>query len=409
MVDDGSTTHTKALDAFARVEAANVQRDGSVLGNLTESLRTGDEGIDCAGHMHIGNPGAGRELVVGEGDSHTIGMVVFCTPDGGTTWCDNTSAAASGSGSTFEAFGGGLAINSATYVGSDTLFEGIKLLTSFAAVPDTGLVVSREYWNGSAWTPFKMLVTNADRPYTQRADDAGTVVGSEQLRFSELTNHAKSTVDGVEKYWIRFRISAGAFTTSGVIEQIKLHTDRWECNADGFTEYFGGARYWKDLTMHWGLTLALQGLTPASETIDFATNISLVYAANRLTHTTIDGRGGYVVIPDGLDTSNDVQIEVLWYPVDNGSGDVVLQFDAAQISEGDTLDGTIATETETETVNVPANNQYVLRKTTYLLDVQNNVPGEILAFALRRLTAGNSYSNGITLANVRAIGRFWKP
>lgn len=409
MATDGSSTHEKARAAFRATEG-----DGPLLGHLYRNRTVGDEGVEVRGELHVGTRTAPNELVVGAGDSHTEGLRVWSDSTGAGAWTDQSDAAASASGSTYQTFGGGTAIGAVDYIGGDTPFPGVKLATAQVPVPGSGLTIAREYWNGSAWVDFKQCVVDADWPHEQRADNVGTVIGSEQLRFGPglagMPGWAQTSVNGVTKYWIRYRITGGSITTPGLVEQVKLHTSRWECNATGFTEYFGNGRYEKDIPgVHWGNRHTAIGLTPAARNITFSSNVGLVYSGNRLVHTTVDGIGGEFTIPKGLDTSQDVDVSVLWYPEDNTAGDVQLQFNAAQIRVGDTLDGSITDEQETTTETVAINTYQVLRKTTFMIDVQRTVPGEVVAFVLRRNTAGNTYSNGITLATLRATGVYWHP
>jgi len=375
---------------------------------FTEETGSGDEGINCLGELHIGSPGNGKELCGGEGDSHTIGMVVFSTEDD-ITFVDYTEEAASGSGSTYPTFGGFLTVGAADYFGSDDPICGIKLKTASLVNPGSGSV-AREYWNGSAWVSFTSLATNSDAPYQQRADNMGTVVGSEQVRFGNCDDQVKISVNGVEKYWIRLRIT-GALTSSGTIEQIKLHTNRFEINADGFSEYFGNGIYRKDLVMHWNLTEQLVGFSPANENIVFANGLTLAYTDNEFTANAIDGRGGYLIIPIGMDTSKSLELEFIWIPLTNAAGDVVYKVDTYQTKIGEVIDSGNTVESVQGTVAVALNSDNLLIQTTIPINVQHLLPGEILAIGFKRVgnDVGDTFTGSIAMINVRAIGSFWHP
>ena len=284
-----------------------------------------------------------------------------------------------------------------------------RLNTDTVANPGTG-DVAREYWDGDSWEAFTAMATNADAPYGSRADNIGTVTGSEQVRFGNCDDQVKTTVNGVEKYYIRFRITS-AITSGPVIEQVKLHTNRFEVNADGFTEYFGDGVYSQDLVMHWHLTEQLVGFSPINENITFASGLTLAYSDNEFVSSATDGRGGYVVIPEGMDTSKDLEFEVLWTPLSNNSGDVVYQIDTYQTSVGDTLDSGNTAVSAQDTVTVASNSDNLLTKTVISLDVQNLVPGDILAIGFKRLggDAGDTYPDNVAIVNIRCVGKFWKP
>lgn len=384
-----------------------VNEGTQLLNYLYEEKTEGDEGINCTGEFHVGQPGAGRETALGEGDSHTKGMVVLATPDG-VTFVDNTVEAASASGSEWDGTAGGTGINAAAYIGSDSFVCGFKLTTTTLVDPGPTGAVTREYWNGSGWAPFTAMATNANPPYEQRADNIGAFIGEEQVRISFCDDQQKTVVNGFNKYWIRFRVTS-PIAASGFNQQIKLHTNRLEVNADGFTEYFGDGIYPQDLLMQWGLTEVLTGFSPLNQTIDFASGISLSYTSNRLNNGQTSGRGGFVIIPEGLDTSRGVQFEIAFTPLDNTAGNVLFNLDTYQASIGDTLTtANIPVVTPSEST-ILINSEDVLIKNTILVDVQNLFPGEFLAFGLKRLGATDTYSGAIAIVNIRAIGYFWKP
>ena len=53
--------------------------------------KAGDEGVSIFGEYHVGAPEQGYELVVGEGDSYTRGMLVYTY--NGSIYTDISSAA----------------------------------------------------------------------------------------------------------------------------------------------------------------------------------------------------------------------------------------------------------------------------------------------------------------------------
>jgi hypothetical protein len=361
------------------------------------------------GQLSVGTYLDGREAVFGRGDSHTNGMAVLSTEDD-ITYSDVTDIAASDTGSTYQTFGGFITTGSADYIGSDIPFCGIKLKTASLVDPGLTGTVAREYWNGTAWTAFTAMATDAETPYTQRADNIGTVIGSEQIRFGSCDDQQKTTVNGVEKYWVRLIITSDIVST-GEVEQIKLHTSRFEINADGFTEYFGDGIYTKDMVMHWGLTQALTGFTPQNETLVFANGISLDYLVNRLNNGQTSGRGGFVEIADGQDTSRGVIGEVLFVPLDNTAGDVLFQVDTWQTREGDVLSAANVPDSLSDTVTIEANTANQIYRANALFDVEKLIPGELLTFGFKRVggDALDTYSGNIALINIRAIGYFWHP
>lgn len=385
---------------------------GSIFEYLTVETGIGDEGINCSGEFHVGQPGDGKEAVFGEGDSHVQGLAVYSTPDDGSTWYDNTVIAASGATSSYGTFGGGLTVGATDYIGGDSIFQGIKLLTDTVPTPSgSGLVVAREYYSGSTWKTFRTMATLANSPYTQLADNIGGVTGSQQVRFGDMPGWTQTEVSGTSKYWIRFRIASGSLLQSGTIEQVKLHTNRFEINADGFTEYFGESRYIKDLPMHWNLTTQLAGLSPSNENVQFADGITFAYTDNEFVASSIDGRGGYTIVPAGMDTSKNIDVSVLWFPLSDNAGDVIWQIQCAQVKIGDVVDGTLPSSNEYITSSVASNTGYRLRELQFTVNAEDLVPGEIMVCGLKRLgtDSADTYLQSVALVNVRAEATFWHP
>ena len=149
----------------------------------------GDEGLTILGELHVGSPTFPKESVFGEGDSYTIGMLVY-TYDG-SSYVDVSAEAASSEGSVFTFPNG--TINSAIYMsslqrnaGDFVKHYGIKLnITDFTApeIHDITVTVS-----GAA--------------------DAVDVTGDYDYEGSDFSNHPVYEITGggiylfnVDGYW----------------------------------------------------------------------------------------------------------------------------------------------------------------------------------------------------------------
>ena len=269
---------------------------------LKQRVGVGDEGVQCLGEYVIGDLNDPKELVVGEGDSHVIGLKVFSTSDD-VTYVDYTDEASSGAGSTYPTFGGFTNAGAADYIGSDYPICGIKLNTASLVTPGSG-AVAREYWNGSAWTEFNGMSTGSDSPYAYYAKDYFEQPVGTHIRYNiEMTNDDWTANDpmgrGENKKWVRYRI-ATAITESFTIDQIKLHPSRWEANSDGFNEFFGDARFTSLLPLNIGSAQPLEG-NMQSRTLYVDQNIGVGFQNNRFTATT-DILGFNFSLPDNIDT-----------------------------------------------------------------------------------------------------------
>src|SRR5262249_33579169 len=74
--------------------------------------------------------------------------------------------------------------------------------------PDTGLAVTAEYHNGTAWIAFPAYLQVQGQVAVFTAPDAN---GNAQLTFNCPLDCGQAKVNGVSNYWMRLRIDAGDF------------------------------------------------------------------------------------------------------------------------------------------------------------------------------------------------------
>ena len=376
------------------------------------------------GQFTVGEPGDGKESVFGEGDSYPVTKAFHCTI-GNTSGLTITSATditddlQSDSGSTVGLFGG-VAAGDYILVGAANPYGGVKVKTATAGTVESDNILAEFLAdNTPTWTYAPFMSCGADFPYTQRANIVSSVIGSEQWRFGFDPDNLPTPWDVVtiningtdySYKWARFRITA-TITLDPVIEQVKLHTNRFEINADGLTEYFGRSRYQKDLPMHWHLTEQLSGYSPANENIEFGSGLVLVYTDNEFIDNATDGRGGHLVIPSGLDTSIPLKFEILWQPLSNNSGGVRWSFETVQKVVGDLMDTSEIPVTVLVTETISSGEDNILKQTEVTFLANKLVPGDIIGFGLKRLglDSADTYPDHIALINVRCVGYFWRP
>lgn len=386
----------------------NADINGTLMQYIKRNDKVGDEGIGILGELHVGTHDDPKESVFGGGDSHTDDMIVLTTKDS-VVFTDVTAIAKEPIGE-FDAFDGVTTVGAAMYIKSARPHLGLKILADQASNTGGARAV-REYWNGSAWTEFFTCVSNADYPYQQRGDTIATVAGAEQVRFTDIeTTQVERSVNGEFGFWIRLRITV-PFPTNVYLNQIKLHTSRYEINKDGNTEYFGRAVYKRDLPIQWNLTQSLVGYIPSNESIIFANGLELVYIGNEFTAAATDGRGGFIVIPEGLDTSKPLELQFLWVPLSTGLGDVVWEVISHQAEVGDLLGSANIPASTTGIGHITIPSQNMLKQTIVTMPIHQLVPGELLSFGFKRLGQSpiDTYPGSVAMINVRVVGRFWKP
>jgi hypothetical protein len=353
------------------------------------------------------------ELIIGR-DSNTEGMVVKTSPDG-TTLTDVTAIAASSTGSTYQVFSGGILAGAADYFGSDSPILNMKLTT--ATLTDPGVFTTfplvTEYWNGSTWVETKICVYDDANPSDQRSDQPGSVVGSEQILISDSHLQVKTTLDGDEKYYFRWRLIADIIS-AGTIEQIKIGTSRAEIEApNGNSTFVGAANYSKPIFEGLNNLQNLLGATPTNENITISTDITIVGIRNGFANSVKDGKTGSFTIPEGVNTSEPLRFEVLWLPKDATAGDIELELVTSQVKTNNgALDGTLPQVLVSDITSVN-NEQNILKQTVFNVDVEKLLPSESLSFSLfRDATAGNlddTYGNTVILHKIRVVATFYRP
>jgi len=263
------------------------------------------------------------------------------------------------------------------------------------------------------------MATDADFPYTQKGNQLASCSScSEQWRFgfnplSLPVTWAKValTINGTvyTKYWARLRVTS-AITLDPIMEQIKLHTNRFEINADGSTEYFGKSRYAKDIEVH-KHTNALKN--PVNENIEVGVGITEIRTDNEFKDDATDGFIISGKIPEGMDTSIPAQLEVEWYAKGTGTGDVELELETVGATPGFVYDGTAVPNASTPVITSVDNDNEVLQRSTFLVDNSKGLPGDkIYGSIFRDASTGNlddTFAGNIVVTGFRVIGYFWRP
>lgn len=384
-------------------------------------LKEDDEGLNVIGELHVGTPEAPAELVSGGGESYTRGMLAYTFNPVGAVWTDVSTAARSASGSTFTF--PAIAQNNAIYVASSLMdggdflqHYGIKISIATAVALNGGEIVV-EYWNGGAWVAINHMSTLANSPYTQYAKGIFERIGSEQIRYPVAFLAAWAKNDpmtlGTNYFWIRYRI-ATAVTTVPIFQQFKLHTNRFEVNADGVSEYFGAGRYPRDLPVNIAMSQPVTGAAPGNAAIAFSATTTLTLNRNQFNNNSLDAYGILVTIPVGLDTSMPLALEDIWYADTVAAGDVELRAYIAQLEIGDLWDGTAAEVLTSVVETVGAGTRWVSRLTSFSLDISELVPGELIVLKVERdARVGNdppdTLAGNIVHGSLRAFGTFWRP
>lgn len=312
----------------------------------------------------VGLPNRGAESVFGEGDSYIIGMVVKRYNANTASYTTITNDVKHIDGTTVAVFPSNT-VGDILYIGNENNipFLGVKINIDTPASP-TGCntsstdppvyAVAWEYWNGSSWVAFRTYLTLTDYPYSPYRRDSFRS-GNYQMRFEAITNSAASrpipststfvssygpggtnkwvtsgspktawtqtTIDSVSAYWVRCRL-VSVLTTVPTLEQIKLHTNRCEINADGTIEFFGSSRTRVRLDANKSILTNSASNSPANDDIYVSDNINYADQDNRFNNGVTDSVSGRYRLPTQICTSCPTMFIWRWMPLDGNAGNV---------------------------------------------------------------------------------------
>ena len=307
---------------------------GSFAGN-TELLlnfvdeEIGDVSVRNWNELHVGHAERGFESVFGEGDSYVRGMIVLTTDSTATSTTDGSSfvdesiPARSLSGSTFSFQG--TAANHTILVCSDLENNdgslkhwGWKVAQTTAMI---GGSVAFEIWDGAAWSQIGIMATDSSKFYRYANNVFLREDNSEHIRFGIDDGWATKTIDGVDGYWSRVRITSG-LTTAPVFEQFKLSTSRSELNETGTFTTHGLGRFKIDLSNSGNVFGESGGVATGSITVGSGgvPNGWSHQIKNSILNNAGDALYFQFNLPKGVDTSFPLECDLSYIPFTAGSG-----------------------------------------------------------------------------------------
>jgi hypothetical protein len=389
-----------------------------------EGVPAGDDaGNSFSKQLSVGEPNAGAEMAIGEGDSYPVSMAwhVDTTGFSGLTVTgatDVTSILQSDNSSTTGLFNSNASGKCLLVMSDVGRYGGVKVKLDTAGTVEPASVIAEYLANNSpTWAQSLYMATDAEFPYDQKGNVLASCSScSEQWRFTFDPDNVPPTWDIVTlningtDYTGRFArfCTVAPITLDPIVEQIKLHTNRWECNADGNTEYFGRARYPRDLRI---TKYTNADKNPANENISVGAGVTLVATDNEFTSGANDGNIYTFTIPIGLDTSIPIFVEKRFYPMGAGAGDIKYDCHVYKIREGDILDGTIPSSSDLSNIISVNNQSGELLKTVFKFFVADLVPGDSVVLDIHRdgPNVADTFASSIADVSGRAVAHFWRP
>lgn len=416
VVDDASFTrhvYVEAASAVLAIVNSNFREDKAFYNSSAEiavahaSVVPGDEAYQFIAELHVGSETRPRESAFGGGDSHTRGVSYLTNTNlEAGTWNDITSQLKDDDATSANLFAG-VGVGNAFYVGGDQEFPGLKSLVTTARVGGSLIL---EFWNGSSWVEIEHLSADADTPYNQYAQRVFLRVNSEQIRFGNRTAWATKSLNGITKYWVRFRV-ATALTTIPAADRIKIHTNRTEINSDGVIEYFGAAEVTRPLIWHRSLMEELVGFAQPDTTIPIATNFTISARDARFQDGNKDGSATFVQALPGLDTSRPLIYQVGFITEASGAGNIELELDVVTLNAGDVL-GALAYTHQLDNIITGPFTLNQLNVAEFAFTVPDLEQDGSLAITLYRDAGGGNLDDtfGDDAAHVfsRLFGVFWR-
>ena len=368
-------------------------------GQVTGALSQGAPGTPAPAYLIGGGPYT-TQMAVQTNTNNEVG-----------TWNDITAEMVSESGSAVPILAGA-GVNNTVYVGGNEPFRGIQVDVTVAAALGLG-AIQGQFWNGAAWQRVNVLATDAASPYGQYSSDVFTRASLENIRISPISNWASTTLNGQNKFWLRFRVASSIASVPSA-ESIKLIPVGIHAHADARLEWFGDELPVRSLYRGPGTRYNdLIGSVVSPANVNYTATMLQDGRFNLFSATTANGKGGVLTIPEGLDTTRNLEVELTWAPtLDVAAGDVELQMEYVRKVDGDVLDGSLSGIVVSSIETVPLNSANVSFRSSLELTVVNFLPGEVLAYSIfRDGTAGNpddTLASSIYLESVAITGHFWR-
>jgi len=261
------------------------------------------------GDMQIGSPFQPSKFAAGEGLFVNSGISILSNDSLEVgTWIDNTSIALLSNGNPFSLFQTTSAGN-CMYFGSSKLIFGFKInitTPTLSVIFQTDAVW--EYWNGTSWVGFKVLQTY---PETRNVyiNSFISLQSKFHIRFglTQSTPFSLKNLNGNSKYWVRLRI-VNNIPSLPYGDYIKIHTSATVINSDGFLEFFGMARTFKNKEL---ITYPDKSLPlPTSQEIFFSPGLSSSKNYNVFANLALTRVGFSFKMPIEIDISFPIKLNI---------------------------------------------------------------------------------------------------
>jgi len=387
--------------------------------------------------LSVGFSTVPTETSTAGGDSTPLGMVVKRNTnlDVGV-WDDITDDVFPGGGGS--PIFPGTGVGNAIYFGFIRTFPGVKVNWTVAG---TGLLCAgpnpnciAEVYTSNGWEKIGIMASKAIGDLLSRGPTLAGVAESQQIRvgviadeteviFSRTWDDAVPLVlDGSEPlYWMRWRIFNATVSTIPETDAVKIHTSRFEDNAQGPRELFGLCERRNEALPQWGPgSVTDNPQSPGNEAVDISSRITLTPADNEFINGNTDRINGSFRWPRNIDSAYPLRLNMeLFQTTNTAAGLSVWEIAIAKKDRGDLNNG-IANEYIRRfdvgalgRIPVPGTDN---ERFGFDVDLDLNgffggiVPGEVFYMSVGRLAgdANDNFEGNIAYSETEAQATFYK-
>jgi hypothetical protein len=130
------------------------------------------------------------------------------------------------------------------------------------------------------------MVSQTQSPYQTYAENPFGFVELQTIRLDiaiqQQNNWGLTTIDGSEKYWVRYRLVSGTLTTSPIINYYKLLANSCVIAEDGTIACHGLTRTLKTIAFDWNLISASGASAPSNQDIWYSSILKIARVNNKV-------------------------------------------------------------------------------------------------------------------------------
>lgn len=276
-----------------------------------------------AGDIRFGGREQKTTVSIGQGKYDDTKMVVLTNDNlEGGTWIDHSIAAKDYNIPDFEMFQS-TAPGNCCYIGRDINLVGCKMNITMATLSTvTKDDIIWECWDGTAWMPFNVLVTQAETPFYYMMDSVVSALGKYHIRFPSKSSDVIPTknLNGNDLKWVRLRV-VNTLPSIPRSQYVKLHVNQRKINCDGFVENFGDGRVSRRLP--WTINdTEPANASPDNQDVYLGDRLGVGRIENRFKDGVVDRLGTNIFLPEDIDNGFPMKLKFAILGDSSTDGDV---------------------------------------------------------------------------------------